>query len=133
MWSWSHVSALEAFGNGFLDDLLSLFSYPSGSGQSLIDGSLRMRYCSPNFSHKKPTLGLPRFGGVAVLVSAVTDRLSVFDNFRGDGRKKIRLTKKTNVRKRFGADPWEQPIPKRWRAAALRDVVFHGCEGILSW
>ena len=29
-----------------------------------------MRYCSVNFSHKKPTLGLPHFGGVAVLVSA---------------------------------------------------------------
>ena len=31
-------------GTGFLDDLLSLFGYPSGSGQSLVDGSLRMRY-----------------------------------------------------------------------------------------
>ena len=72
---------------------------------------------------------MPPFGGVAVLVSAATDRLSVFGDLRGDGRKKIRLTKKTNVRKRFGADPWVQPIPKRWRAAALRDVVFHGREG----
>ena len=48
---------LEASGVGFLDDLLSLFGYPSWSGQSLIDGSLRMRYCSVNFSHKKPTWG----------------------------------------------------------------------------
>ena len=35
---------LEASGTGFLDDLLSLFGYPSGSGQSLVGGSLRMRY-----------------------------------------------------------------------------------------
>ena len=67
---------------------------------------------------------MPPFGGVAVLVSAASDRMSVFRNLRGDGRKKIRLTKKTNVRKRFGADPWEQPIPKRWRAAALRVGYF---------
>ena len=39
------------------------------------------------------------------------------------------LPKKTNVRKRFGVDPWEQPIPKRWKADTLRGVVFHGHEG----
>ena len=44
---------LETSDAGFLDDLLSLFGYPVGSGQSLVDGSLRMRYCSANFSHKK--------------------------------------------------------------------------------
>ena len=38
----------------------------------------------------------------------------------------IRLTNKTNVRKRFGVDLWEQPIPKRWKADALRNAVFHG-------
>ena len=44
--------------------------YPSGSGQSLVDGSLRMRYCSTNFSNKKLTWKLPPFGGVAALVAA---------------------------------------------------------------
>ena len=29
---------LDASGTGFLDDLLSLFGYSSGSGQSLVDG-----------------------------------------------------------------------------------------------
>ena len=62
---------LEASGTGFLDDLLSLFGYPSGSGQSLLDGSLRMRYCSTIFSSRKPTWKLSPFGGVAVLVAAV--------------------------------------------------------------
>ena len=71
------------------------------------------------FWHKKPTWGLPAFGGVAVLVSAATALSSVLGNLEGDGRKKIRLTKKTNVRKRFGADPWGQPIPKRWKADTL--------------
>ena len=63
---------LEASGTGFLDDLLSLFGYPSGSGQFLVDGSLRMWYCSANFSHKKPTWGLPHSGGVAALVAAAS-------------------------------------------------------------
>ena len=36
------------------------------------------------------------------------------------------LPKKTNVRKRFGVDLWEQPIPKRWKADVFRDVVSHG-------
>ena len=40
---------LEASDAGFLDDLLFLFGYPAGSGQSLVDGSLRMRYCSVFF------------------------------------------------------------------------------------
>ena len=47
---------LEASDAGFLEDLLILFGYPVGSGQLLVDGSLWMRYCSANFSCKKPTL-----------------------------------------------------------------------------
>ena len=65
---------LEASDAGFLDDLLSLCGYPAGSGQSLVDGSLRIRYCSANFSHKKTTWGLPHSGGVAVLVDAASVR-----------------------------------------------------------
>ena len=108
---------LEASGTGFLDDLLFLFGYPSGSGQSLVYGTLRMRYCSANFSDKKPTWGLPPSGGVATLVSAVNVRppvvgllasvlLLASETLKFNGRKRIRLTKKTNVRKRFGVDPW---------------------------
>ena len=113
---------LEATSSGFLDDLLSLCGYPSGSGQSLVDGSLRIRYCSAYFSRKKPTGGLPHFGGVAALVSVVgvhppvvglwgsgdVSGLGISDN---GGRKKIRLTKKTNVRKRFGVDLWGSQFP----------------------
>ena len=40
---------LEASGTGFLDDLLSLFGYPSGSGQSLVDGSLGCGVVPPFF------------------------------------------------------------------------------------
>ena len=36
--------------------------------------------------------------------------------------------KEEDTRKRFGVDPWGQPIPKRWKADTLRDVAFHGQE-----
>ena len=60
----------------------------------------------------------PPSGGVAALVSAVNVRppavgwlgsgaASSLGNIEGDGREKIRLTKKTDVRLRFGVDPWE--------------------------
>ena len=131
---------LEATNTGFLDDLLSLFGYPSGCGQFLVDGSLRMRYCSADFSRKKPTWGLPHSGGVAVLVSAVDAHPSVvglsrscavssLGNIDNGGRRKIRLTKKTNVRKLFGVDPRRQPVPKRWKADTFRSVVSLGQEG----
>ena len=132
----SRLGLLRLLILAFLDDSLSLFGYPSGSGQFLVDGSLRMRYCSVNFSRKKPTWKLPPCGGVAVLVSAVDTHSSVVDlpgsgavsslgNIDNGGRRKIRLTKKTYVRKRFGIDPLGQPIPKRWNADILRDVAFH--------
>ena len=75
----------EASDAGFLDDLLFLFGYPVGSGQSLVDGSLRMRYCSANFSCKKPTCGLPHSGGVAALVGTASFRPTVagFSGFWG--------------------------------------------------
>ena len=131
---------LEASDAGFLDDLLFLFGYPVGSGQSLVDGSLRMRYCSANFSCKKPTWKLPQSGGVEALVAATPVRMFVdgpsgsgdvpsFGDFRNDKRMRIRLTKKTNIRKRFGANLGEQPIPKRWKVDTLKDVRVPGGEG----
>ena len=131
---------LEASDAGFLDDLLFLFGCPIGSGQSLVDGFLRMRYCSANFSCKKSTWKLPHSGGVAALVDVASLHMLVagslgsgdtpsFRDFGNGKRMRIRLTKKTNVRKRFGDDLGEQPIPKRWRADTLKDVRFPGSEG----
>ena len=51
-------------------------------------------------------------------------------DFEEGGRKKrLRLTKKTHVRKRFGEDPWEQSIPKD--AATLRCAVVPGADGMI--
>ena len=104
------------------------FGYSIGSGQqSLVDGSLRMRYGSANFSCKKPTWRLPQSGGVGALVAVTPVRMLV-DGSSGAGNG-IRLTKKTNVRKRFGVNLGEQPIPKRWKVGTLKDVRVPGGEG----
>ena len=89
----------------------------------------------------KSLLGrLPRSGGVAALLRAASVCVLVgdssgfgdvtgFRNLSNDTRKRIRLTKKTNVRKRFGVDLGEQPIPKRWKSGSLRDIRLLGSEG----
>ena len=43
---------------------------------------------------------------------------------------RIRLTKKTDVRKSFGTDFWEQPIPRRRKVFfSLQGPVLQRCEG----
>ena len=64
----------------FLDELLALFRYPSGSGRALLAGTLPLRYCS--------IIGLP-FDEVDRDVSWVSGS--------GPGRKRIRLNRKTNA------------------------------------
>ena len=61
----------------------------------------------------------------AVAVPRIFRTLLFFGGSGEGGRKRIRLTKKTNVRKRFWIDPWEQPIPIRWKADTLKYVAFH--------
>ena len=78
------VSRLGPWKPLMLAFLMTTFSFwiSVGSGQSLIDGSLRMRYCSANFSCKKHTWRLPQSGGVAALV-AVTSACMMVDGSSG--------------------------------------------------
>ena len=39
----------------FLDELLSLFRYPSKSGRALLHGTLPLRYCAARFAYSTPT------------------------------------------------------------------------------
>ena len=116
----------------------SPFGCPSGSGGSLLAGTLRMRYCSANFSNEKPTWRLQPSGGVAALVAIVGDappegsvqvseaRSSGGEFEDGVRRKRIRLTKKTNVRKRFGFDLWGSQFPKDGRQLHCGVLLFKG-------
>ena len=43
----------------FLDELLSLFRYPTRSDRALLNGTLPLRYCAVRFAHSTPTWRLP--------------------------------------------------------------------------
>ena len=52
----------------FLNELLVLFRYPSGSGHALLAGTLPLRYCTTRFACMMPTWRLPALGAVHSLV-----------------------------------------------------------------
>ena len=91
----------------FLDELLALFRYPSGSGHALLAGTLPLRYCSTRFACMTPSWRLPALGSVRSLVAAYSDggHLVAVDEVGRDvcwvsgsgpaGRKRIRLIRKT--------------------------------------
>ena len=109
---------------------LILFGYPTGSGESLVAGTLRRRYCKVPFAAQKPTWGMPSDGRVAALVTAQAGSVGLADvQAAGVGAsadisrivqaggdwKRIRLTKKTPVFTILPLGSLEQPIPKRWK------------------
>ena len=57
----------------FLDELLALFRYPSGSGHALLAGTLPLRYCTTRFACMMPTWRLPALGAVRFLVAASSE------------------------------------------------------------
>ena len=54
----------------FLNELLRLFGYPSGSAAALLAGTLPLRYCTTRFASRIPTWRLPVPGHAASLVTA---------------------------------------------------------------
>ena len=59
----------ESSSEDFLNKLLVLFGYPSGSAAALLAGVLPLRYCSARFACKLPTWRLPDRGRVCELVT----------------------------------------------------------------
>ena len=72
----------ESASEDFLNRLLVLFGYPSGSAAALLAGVLPLRYCSAKFACKFPTWRLPDRGHVCEWVTdgVVGDRV-----LEGDG------------------------------------------------
>ena len=60
----------ESASEVFLNELLSLFRYPSRSGRALLNGTLPLRCCAVRFAHSTPTWRLPGSGQVSRLVAA---------------------------------------------------------------
>ena len=90
----------------FLNELLRLFGYPSGSVGALLDGTLPSRYCTTRFASRIPTWRLPVPGHAATPVTTggeVPGTLGIEASsrrvlrFSGSGmvKKRIRLNRKT--------------------------------------
>ena len=60
----------ESASEPFLNELLGLFGYPTGSARALHAGTLPLRYCTTRFARRIPTWRLPVPGQVACLVTA---------------------------------------------------------------
>ena len=54
----------------FLNELLRLFGYPSGSAGALLAGTLPLRYCTTRFASRITSWRLPVPGYAASLVTA---------------------------------------------------------------
>ena len=115
----------------FLDELLALFRYPSGSGRALLAGTLPLRYCSARFACLTLSWRLPVLGSVSTLVAAYSDagHRAAFDEVdrdvfwvsgSGSGRKRIRQNRKTPSHL---AGYMSHSRPRVWKR--LRHVVLH--------
>ena len=96
----------ESASEFFLDELLSLFRYPSKSGRALLTGTLPLLYCAARFACRTPTWRSPVSGLVARLIAVhcedAGDRGDVVLDLgvhrvggSGPGRKRFRLNRKT--------------------------------------
>ena len=87
----------------FLDELLSLFRYPSKSGRALLNGTLPLRYCAARFACSTPTWRLPVSGHVKSLITSHSGAGDCSGKVvrvhpgsgSGPARKRFRLNRKT--------------------------------------
>ena len=96
----------ESASEDFLNRLLVLFGYPSGSAAALLAGVLPLRYCSARFACKFPTWRLPDKCHVCELVtdSVVGDRV-----LEGDGTCRVSFPSSAGRAGVFLSEPgsWE--------------------------
>ena len=94
---------------GFLDSLLHVFGYPSGSGALPLAGELPLRYCIDRFALRKHCWSLLERGhvhslltpgglgvGLVEVAQVVPNRSSRWIRGAGGVWKRMRLTRKTN-------------------------------------
>ena len=130
---------------GFLDEFLVLFGYPSGSGASLLAGTLPLRFFAESFACRIPTWRLPRSGRVPSLVaswgpvrgghgalSSALGRAGVYPGGgSGGGAKRVRLHRKTPAhlaRQGVLGVQFRPRIWKRLRVSLGSDSSFPGAK-----
>ena len=111
---------LESCHHQCLKAVCGLLGYPQGSALELLDGTLKLRYCTTLFTKRFPPWSLPRVGsrfGKRHLVS--TDHLL---DVHGTIGRRVRLTKKT--RPGISSHDIPDPVPghstpRRWKRLLL--------------
>ena len=99
---------LESCHHQCLGALCGVLGHPKGSALELLDGTLKLRYCTDLFTNRFPPWSLPRVGsGVGKRHFVTTDHLLDAGSAMG---KRVRLTKKT----RPGAASHVIPDPGSW-------------------
>ena len=114
MFSWSLFKTVGILSSSVPWCSLWVLGYPEGSAAELLDGSLKLRYCTAIFTMRFPPSSLPRVGNGGGKRWDVTP-----DHPSNDCRnsvKRVRLTRKT----RPGASIFVIPdpghsTPKRWK------------------
>ena len=129
----------------FLDELLVLFGYPSGSGSSLLAGTLPLRFFSESFACRIPTWRLPEGGHVAsflaswglvwgghnALYSALGRAGVYLGSGSGGGAKRVRLYRKTPAHLARHCVPGVRVRPRIWkrlRVSLGSDSSFPGAK-----
>ena len=119
---------LESCHHQCLRAVCGLLGYPQGSASELLDGTLKLRYCTLPFTRRFPPWSLPRVGSQVVKRHLVrSDHLPVAGD---DVGKRVRLTKKTRPGFSFHDNP--DPVlghstPRRWKR--LRPPSSEGVGG----
>ena len=113
----------------FLDELLVLFGYPSGSGASLLAGTLPLRFFAESFACRIPTWRLPEGGNVASFLasrglvwgghnalSSALGGASVYPGSgSGGGAKRVRLYRKAPAHLARQGVSGVQVRPRVWK------------------
>ena len=101
--------------------------YPSGAAAELLDGTLKLRYCTTIFTTRSPPWSLPRFGNGSGKRHFGTP--GHHSDPGGNLGKRVRLTRKTRpgVFSHSNPDPGH-PTPRKWKRLRLPSSVGVGSE-----
>ena len=117
---------LESCDHLCLSAICGVLGYPRGSAAELLDGVLKLRYCTTPFSNRFPTWSLPPVGHGRIRSLDIATTHAVGDG--GNMVKRVRLTRKT----RGNVTPVSMPdqghsTPRRWKR--LRPPSSEGVGG----
>ena len=118
---------LESCHHQCLEAVCGVLWYPKGSALELLDGTLKLRYCTTLFTMNFPPCSLPRVGNGGGKRLAVTPGHLSVD--RSNVVKRVRLTRKTipSASPHVIPDP-RHPTPRRWKRLRLPSSVGEGGE-----